>query len=168
MESLVDPHGDNDSNRFRVITFRTGIRMIEMHPWFGLGPDDVHRQFNSYVPADIRRPLPAGFYGHLHNVYIEFAAERGLPALLFLLWFIGLVGRDCIQGIWRARRVKSGPLFILHATIGILIGVLIGGLFEHNLGDSEVVMMFVCIIGVAYAALANLPPGLAALAPSRA
>ncbi|MBV9613398.1 MAG: O-antigen ligase family protein, partial [Acidobacteriaceae bacterium] len=58
LESLVVPHGDTDSNRFRVVTLRTGIEMIKAHPWFGVGPEEISRTFNSYVPRDVRRPLP--------------------------------------------------------------------------------------------------------------
>ena len=86
------------------------------------------------MPADVKRPLPAGFYGHLHNFYIQYAAERGIPALLFLLWLIGLLGWDCASGILRIGKRKSTQLFILRGSIAIIIGILVGGLFEHNLG----------------------------------
>jgi len=155
IESLARPHGDTDSNRFRIVTLRTGIEMIRTHPWFGLGPDEVRREFKAYVPADIKRPLPTGYYGHLHNFYIEYAAERGIPALFFILLFIAWTGWDCAQGILRLGKVKSVRLFVLHATMGIFIGILVGGLFEHNLGDSEVLMMFTCVIGIGYAAIRN-------------
>jgi len=155
--SLVHPREGVDSNRFRSVTFRTGVEMIKAHPWFGLGPEQIRRQFDSYVPADTARPLPPGFYGHLHNIYVQYAAERGIPGLLFVLWFIGLTVWDCFQGILRAGRARSQQLFLLHGTIAVTIGILVGGLFEYNLGDSEVLMMFVCVIALGYAALKNLP-----------
>lgn len=154
--SLVEPREDVDSNRHRVVTFRTGVQMIKAHPWFGLGPEQIRRQFDAYVPADIARPLPVGYYGHLHNIYIQYAAERGVPGLLFMLWFIGLTVWDCFQGVLRAGRARSQQLFLLHGTIAVTIGMLVGGLFEYNLGDSEVLMMFVCVVGLGYAALKNL------------
>jgi putative inorganic carbon (HCO3(-)) transporter len=153
--SIVAPHGDTDSNRFRIVAFRTGIQMIEAHPWFGVGPGQIPRQFRSYVPADIRRPLPPGFYGHLHNFYLEYAAESGIPSLLFVVWFIGWAIWDCSRGISRVGKQRSDVLFILHGAVSVTIGILIGGLFEHNLGDSEVLMMFVCVIALEYAALKN-------------
>ena len=39
--SLVSPHGDIDSNEHRVVVFRTGLRMIQAHPWFGLGLEQL-------------------------------------------------------------------------------------------------------------------------------
>jgi putative inorganic carbon (hco3(-)) transporter len=150
--SLVHPQANIDSNRHRVVTFVTGIQMIKAHPWFGLGPEEIARNFDSYVPADIRRPLPIGYYGHLHNIYVQYAAERGIPGLLCVLWFIGLVVWDAIRGIIRLRGTRSQELFILHGTIAVVIGILVGGIFEYNLGDSEVLMMFNCVVALSYAA----------------
>jgi putative inorganic carbon (HCO3(-)) transporter len=155
-ESFVHPREDVDSNRFRIVTFRTGIEMVKAHPWFGLGPEQIRRQFDSYVPADIVRPLPVGYYGHLHNIYVQYAAERGIPGLLCILWFIGLSIWDCLRGILRAGKARSEQLFVLHGTIAVTIGILVGGFFEYNLGDSEVLMMFVCVVALGYAALKNL------------
>ena len=67
-----------DSNEHRLVTFQTGLGMIRAHPWFGIGPDMVKRDFDKYVPTDISRPLPEGYYGHLHNVYLQYAADRGI------------------------------------------------------------------------------------------
>lgn len=154
LTSLVQPHGDTDSNRHRVVTFRTGLQMIKAHPWFGIGPEEIGRQFNSYVPADIKRPLPTGYYGHLHNIYVQYAAERGLPGMLFMLWFISWTIWDCARAIRFAER-PSMELFLLHGTIAVTMGILVGGLFEYNLGDSEVLMMFISVVSLGYAAVRN-------------
>lgn len=156
MMSLMEPRADVDSNRHRIVTFRTGIEMIKAHPWFGLGPEQIRRSFASYVPADIQRPLPVGYYGHLHNVYVQYAAERGIPALLLILWLIGMTIWDCSRAILRAGRQRSQQLFVLHGSIAVIISILVGGLFEYNLGDSEVLMMFLSVIGLAYAAVHNV------------
>jgi putative inorganic carbon (hco3(-)) transporter len=151
--SLIRPHGETDSNRFRIVMLRTGLEMIKAHPWFGVGPEEIRRNFDQYVPGDIQRPLPVGFYGHLHNVYVQYAAERGIPALLFLLWFVGMTLWDCFRGALRAGPGRSQQLFVLHGTIAVIIAILVGGLFEHNLGDSEVLMMFASVVALGYAAL---------------
>jgi O-antigen ligase len=152
LTSLFQPHGDTDSNRHRVVTFRTGVEMIKAHPLLGIGPEEIARNFDAYVPKDIVRPLPTGYYGHLHNIYVQYAAERGIPALVFILSLIGMTVWDCFQGILRSTR-PSQELFVLHAVIAVTIGILVGGIFEYNLGDSEVLMMFTSVVGLAYAAL---------------
>ncbi len=155
--SLAHPREDVDSNRHRVVTFRTGLEMIKAHPWFGLGPEEIGRNFNSYVPKDIRRPLPAGYYGHLHNIYLQYAAERGIPGLLCVLWFIGLALYDCLRALFsQPRHQRSQEAFMLHGMLAVTIGILIGGIFEYNLGDSEVLMMFCSVVALGYAACQSL------------
>lgn len=157
--SFTHPQEDVDSNRHRVVTFRTGIEMIKAHPWFGLGPEEIGRKFEAYLPKDIRRPLPVGYYGHLHNIYLQYAAERGIPGLLFVLWFIGMALYDCVRGVIAiTRRGRSQELFILQGAVAVTIGVLVSGFWEYNLGDSEVLMMFVTVIALAYTALESIGP----------
>jgi O-antigen ligase len=127
--------------------------MIEAHPLLGIGPEEIARNFNAYVPKDVVRPLPTGYYGHLHNIYVQYAAERGIPGLVFIMSLIGMMIWDCFRGILRCGRTRSQELFVLHAAIAVTIGILVGGIFEYNLGDSEVLMMFVSVLGLAYAAL---------------
>jgi O-antigen ligase len=127
--------------------------MIKAHPLLGIGPEEIGRNFDSYVPKDVVRPLPTGYYGHLHNIYVQYAAERGIPGLLFILAAIGTMVWDCFRGIVQLGRQPSQELFVLHAAIAVTIGILVGGIFEYNLGDSEVLMMFVSVMGLAYAAL---------------
>jgi len=153
VSSLFQPHGDTDSNRHRIVTFRTGVEMVKAHPWFGIGPEEIARNFNEYVPADIVRPLPTGYYGHLHNIYVQYAAERGIPGLLFIMAMIVIAVCDYLKGILRLSGQPSQELFVLHGAVAVVIGALVGGIFEYNLGDSEVLMMFVSVIGLGYAAL---------------
>lgn len=153
LRSVLDPHGETDSNRHRYVTFWTGVEMVKAHPWFGLGPEQIRRQFNTYVPAYIEKPLPVGYYGHLHNIYVQYAAERGIPGLLLLLWVIGMTAFDCLRAVTRLGRKRSQQLFWLHGTVAVIIGVLAGGLFEYNLGDSEVLMMFTSVVALGYAAV---------------
>ncbi|MDQ2843858.1 MAG: O-antigen ligase family protein [Acidobacteriota bacterium] len=157
--SFTHPQQNVDSNRHREITFWTGLEMIKAHPWFGLGPEEIGRNFNAYVPKDIARPLPVGYYGHLHNIYLQYAAERGIPGLLCVLWFIGLMLYDFARAIASLpRETRSQQRFILQGAVAVTIAILIGGLFEYNLGDSEVLMMFVSVAALGYAALENLQP----------
>lgn len=146
--SLFQPRGQTDSNQHRVVTWRTGLRMIEAHPVFGVGPEQVGRRFDSFVPPDVAKPLPEGWYGHLHNFYLQYAAERGIPAAGFLVLFL-----LAQVAFWRARhRAGLLPGWAFHAAIAVLLGILVTGLFEHNLGDSEVLALTLGALGGAAAA----------------
>ena len=154
--SFTHPQEDVDSNRHRVVTFRTGVQMIKAHPWFGLGPEEIGRSFETYVPKDVRRPLPVGYYGHLHNIYLQYAAERGIPGLLCVLCFIGLALYDFARALFTiSRHTRSQQRFILQGAIAVTIAILVGGVFEYNLGDSEVLMMFVTVVALGYSAITS-------------
>src|SRR5437763_1239094 len=75
-------------NQVRLVMWRTGLQMVRAHPLLGLGPEEVKIQFMQYLPPDTPRPLPNGWYGHLHNVYLQYAAERGIPAMLLVVWML--------------------------------------------------------------------------------
>jgi O-antigen ligase len=145
--SVYQPHGEVDSNYHRMVTWRTGFAMIKDHPWFGLGPEEVGIQFRKYVPQDVAPPLPEGWYGHLHNIYIQYAAERGVFVLAAFLWFIGAVLRDSLLAV---RTAAAEHRAILHGSIAAILAVLTGGFFEFNLGDSEVLMLFLSVVAISY------------------
>jgi O-antigen ligase len=145
--SVYKPHGTVDSNEHRSITRRTGIAMIKAHPIAGIGPDVVARDFQAYVPTDVARPLPEGSYGHLHNLYLQLAAERGLPALIAFLWFIGAAVVAIAKPAFRNPASRA----VAHGAVAVTIAALVEGFFEVNLGDSEVLRMFLTTIACAYA-----------------
>ena len=153
--SIYKPHGDTDSNMHRYICRRVGYEMIKAHPVFGLGPEQLGAHFKEYIPADIRRPLPEGYYGHLHNIYVQFAAERGVPVLLMLLWIFGIILKDFFRAVGRSGEGK----FLLHGAIAATLSILAAGAFEHNLGDSEVLMQFLAAVSIGYAAISRSASG---------
>jgi putative inorganic carbon (HCO3(-)) transporter len=150
--SIFQPEKNTDSNEFRLICIRTGVRMIEAHPLMGIGLDETKYHFLDYLPPDTRRPLPPGFYQHLHNFYLQYAAERGIPTLLMMIWLLLLI----IYHFYRAlQKLPAGPgdaRFLLHAGIATVIGVMVSGLFEVNLGDSEVLTVFLVVVACGYLA----------------
>lgn len=150
--SAVEPHRGVDSNQQHAVARAAGWEMIKAHPWLGIGPEQVGKQFNRYVPPSVPRPLPRGWYGHLHNVYFQYAAERGIPALLAILWLIA----KCLMDFWRALKrgeIEPGARFILQGAIAVILAILAEGLFEYNLGDSEVLTMFLSVIACGYVAV---------------
>lgn len=151
--SVYAPHGDTDSNQFRYVCRRTGWEMIKAHPFFGLGPEQVKAQFEQYIPADIPRPLPSGWYGHLHNIYYHYAAERGIPTMLALMWFLGKVLYDLWRGLARLPREASLARAVVLGAIAVVLSMLAEGYYENNLGDGEPLALFLAIVSCGYLAL---------------
>lgn len=150
--SIFKPRGV-DSNQFRVVTWRTGVQMIERHPLLGLGPEEVKVHFDEYVPSDIPRPLPSGWYGHLHNIYLHYAAERGIPTMLVLMWLLFKILVDFWRGLRALPPGRSDRRFLLHGGIAVVLATMAEGFVELNLGDSEVLTMFLVVVACGYLAL---------------
>ncbi len=150
--SVVRPHGTLDSNAHRAMCRAIGWEMIKAHPLLGVGPEQVGPQHLQYLPPGTQLPLPIGYYGHLHNMYIHYSAERGIPTMLALLWMLAWALADFARAL---RRLPAGSpaRWILHAAIAVMIAILVGGYEELNLGDSEVLAMFLAVVGCGYIAV---------------
>jgi len=151
--SIVQPHGETDSNKHRDILRRTGMQMIRAHPLLGLGPEVMkpREEFDKYVPAEIPRPLPVGWYGHLHNIYLQYAAERGIPTMLMMMWMIAKILWDFAKSL-RGKLASTEARFVLHGAIAVILAVLAEGFLEYNLGDSEVLTLFLAVVSFGYVA----------------
>jgi putative inorganic carbon (hco3(-)) transporter len=155
--SIVRP-GRDDSNVFREILLRTGLQMVKAHPWFGLGPEMPRKHFMEYLPSDIPLPLPSGSTMHLHNIYLEYAAERGIPVLLIFLWLMAKILWDFWRGVRALPPLPDDRRFLLHGGIAVFLALLVEGTTDVNLGDSEVLTMFLVIVAIGYNALQQPSP----------
>lgn len=157
VRSLTQPHGQTDSNGHRFIVWRTGWQMIKAHPLVGVGPEEIRKPavFYAYLPADIRRPLPEGDYQHLHSIYIHYAAECGLPAALFLTAALLLALVDFRRALRKLPPGRSDRRFLLQAAMACVIGTMVSGIAEKNLGDTEVLTMFLAIVCLGYLAASD-------------
>jgi O-antigen ligase len=155
--SIVHPEKETDSNEHRIIVWRTGWEMIKAHPLVGVGPEQITKPavFFQYMPRDIHLPLPSGYYGHLHNIYIHYAAECGLPAALALTAALFLALYDFMRAITLLPPGRSDRRFMLQTGVACVIGAMVSGVFEKNLGDTEVLTMFLVITSLAYLAAAG-------------
>jgi O-antigen ligase len=149
--SIFQPHGDQDSNQHRSVTRAIGIGMIKAHPWLGVGPEQVGKLYKNYVPADVKR-LPTGYYQHLHNVYIHYAAERGVPTMLMLVWFLLRALYDFVRTL-RRLPADAETRWILQMGIAVIIAIMVAAWEEVNLGTSVVLGMFLAVVGCGYAVI---------------
>jgi O-antigen ligase len=137
---------EDDSARDRYYMWQAGIDMVLDKPVFGQGPGMILETYPRYRWAE----APNARAPHLHNNALQLAAERGLPCLVFWLWWVAAVMADA----WRESRpaiLAARPgAWCAVATFGILVAVLAAGLFEYNFGDSEVLMFILLVSAVPY------------------
>jgi O-antigen ligase len=138
MFDLRDP-----SNRDRLAMARTGSAMVSDYPLTGVGPAMVPRLYAEYRDPDaVQATNP-----HLHNVPLQIAAERGLPALAIWIVFVALL----VYGLFRVFRTEREPT-LAAAAMAAVVGMLSAGLFEYNFGDSEFLMLFLILVTLPFAA----------------
>jgi O-antigen ligase len=139
--SIFDPA--DLTGRDRIAMLKAGAAMVVDHPLTGVGPNMVERVYPQYRdPMAVERVAP-----HLHNVPMQIAAERGLPALAVWIWFIGRAAMDLLK------KIRSGRDLFLPATgLASIAAMLTAGFFEYNFGDSEFLMLFLVLITLPFAA----------------
>lgn len=141
VKSIFDP---NDlTSRDRVAMLQAGAAMVKDYPLTGVGPNQIERAYPRYRVAEAVKPTNP----HLHNVPMQIAAERGLPALLVWGWFVVVA----VAGLWRLLR-KSRHKSLAAAALGGMAAMLAAGLTEYNFGDSEFLMLLLVIITLPFAA----------------
>ena len=127
----------------RVAMLQTGAAMIKDHPLAGVGPNMVERLYTQYRDSTgVQKVNP-----HLHNVPVQIAAERGLPALAAWLAFIGVLAVG-VFGIFR----RAEDRVLAAGALAALAAMLFAGMFEYNFGDSEFLMLFLVIVTLPFAA----------------
>ncbi|MBI2299980.1 MAG: O-antigen ligase family protein, partial [Armatimonadetes bacterium] len=127
----------------RVDTWLTALRMVRMHPLFGVGPGCF---FLAYPLTKTAASYP-DLFGHAHSSYLQVAAEGGVPALVGLLAALALALRQALRGARaaadEAARLRSVGLF------AGLVGFMAAGLADHNVGVPAIGMAFWFLLGIA-------------------
>ena len=148
--ALVDRLTVTDASSVdRYYMWQAGIDMIRDKPVFGQGPGMILSTYPAYRWPE----APNAQAPHLHNNALQIAAERGLPCLAFWLWWAATALLDA----WReSRRLRAAPgprgsAWVAVAALSVWIAVLVAGVFEYNLGDSEVLMFFLLVSALPYA-----------------
>jgi putative inorganic carbon (hco3(-)) transporter len=169
-----------DTTDPRMHVYFTALHMIQENPWVGVGPKNVSIQALNYrdqnkFPGWLQRSLkffstpsqyqeqekeyPDWLYQHMHNNFLQVAAENGIPGLILWLWFMCRLAWDA----WGSYRFARSPLFpgddglrrealiASSAALASWAALMIAGMFEYNFGDSEVLTLFLFTMSAPYA-----------------
>ena len=156
-------NAQDPANQDRFAMIEIGARIVADRPLTGVGPNMVPRVYDQYRPDyAVNQTNP-----HLHNVPLQIAAERGLPALAAWAWFVVALAAALFRMFREAgpltragetalaSRVASRPdreRMLAAAALASVAAMLAAGLFEYNFGDSEFLMLFLVLITLPFAA----------------
>lgn len=131
------------SNQDRLAMVEIGASIVGNDPLTGVGPNMVPIVYEQYRPDYAVQPINP----HLHNVPLQIAAERGLPALAVWTWFVIALARSLLV-LFRQGHERMLPAAGLAATAAMVTA----GMFEYNFGDSEFLMLFLVLVTLPFAA----------------
>ncbi len=154
LESLRHPSADPSAS-IRFEMWQAGWGMIRRHPWTGVGPNNVMEVYPLYLPSG--KALMAGYHEHLHNDFLEIAAERGLPCGAAWLWLMAALAWNA----WKIRRrlaTELRPAWIADAALAGWLAFMVEGCFEFNFGASPVLMTFLFISSTPFVVGGLEPP----------
>jgi len=152
-------NAQDPANQDRFAMIEVGALMVREHPLTGVGPNMVPEAYPQYRPDyAVNKTNP-----HLHNVPLQIAAERGLPALAVWIWFVGAASLALFRlfrspsdavGLRSDPTIQRRPDVRVLASAGLasMAAMLAAGLFEYNFGDSEFLMLFLVLITLPFAA----------------
>jgi hypothetical protein len=121
----------------RIFMWRAGADMIREKPIFGQGPNMILRVYPEYRWSGAPNPKQP----HLHDNALQIAAERGLPCLAWWLWWLAVV----MGAAYRATRSGGPPRLWGVSVLGVLVAILVEGLFEYNFADSEILILVLIV-----------------------
>jgi O-antigen ligase len=130
------------ANYDRVCMWISGVQIVRDYPLTGVGPAMLEKIYPLYRRDD----APRWRVPHLHNNFLQLAAERGLPAMAVYLWL--LVAFFAVS--WRGLpRLAGEERAAAAASLVALLGITVAGLFEYNFWSAPVQYLTLVIMGIA-------------------
>ncbi len=138
MSGRFDIQGLADEGRLE--TYRSTLRMIADHPWFGTGLGTFAWSFPAYRSANISM---WGVWDRAHNTLLELASDLGVPlaGLVVAAWLIALT--VLVRGIRIRRRNLSVPV----AALSVAILALLHSLIDFSLQIPGYAIVIFAIVG---------------------
>ncbi len=128
----------------RVETYRSTLRMIADHPWFGSGLGSFEWSFPAYRSGNASI---WGAWNRTHNTPLEIAADLGVPLALLVaaLWALALVW--LLTGI----RVRKRDVMVPAAAFSVAVIGLLHSLVDFSLQIPGYAIVVFALIGAGIA-----------------
>lgn len=134
MGTFSNIHDTHSSIGTRLVLWDATISSIMLRPVFGYGSGNFKPVMRERIT------VPVSSRAHAHNMYLQYAFLHGFIGLTAMLGFFGSLMWEIVRRRRCSDMVKVG--------IFVLLVFLLEGLTENALGDSEVVMTCLSVIGL--------------------
>jgi O-antigen ligase len=137
----------DDTTRDRLAMVDAGWRLLLEHPVTGVGPGQVKHLYPTVAtPQALRRST-----SHLHNTPLQIAVERGLVGLGIWLWIFASFIMGGVVVLRRLPAEAARDRLLVLGSMASVIAFVVGGLFEYNFGDTEVLLVALTVMAVPFA-----------------
>lgn len=134
----------NQSNYDRLCMIYAGGLMVRERPLLGLGPEMVAELYPLY-----RHPTaPRVNIAHLHNTFLQMAAERGVLTLLCYLWLMATAFRVALRSFTESRNRSASRAELDLLVVVAIVAFNVAGLFEANWRDTEVQRLMLFLLAI--------------------
>ncbi len=143
--SIGDP--TNDTVRDRMAMMEVGLRLAGEHPLTGIGPGQLRHVYPTIAPPEAMRRQTS----HVHNTPLQLALALGVPGLAAWLWVLVAFFR---RGLAIRRRLPADAAddrALVLGSLAALVTFVVAGLFEYNVGDTEVVLVAAVFMALPFA-----------------
>lgn len=141
----------DESNYDRLCMVEAGMQMVADRPLLGVGP----RMASEYYPIYRHPTAPRHWVPHLHNTWLQLAAERGLPSVAVYLWLMAVSGGRAVGAFRRGGRFAGEESDLYVAVILGLLAFNVAGLFECNWQDTEVQRIVLFLVAAPFCLLSR-------------
>ena len=126
-----------DTGQTRKLLWDLALRYIAESPWLGIGPMHFAHRLNPEA-------------AHPHNVYLQIAAEWGLPMLAMVLVLAGLGMRRLIRATRQSDNPEDADLGV--GLTAVCVAIAVDGVFSGNfvMPNSQLWIAFALGLAAAY------------------
>jgi len=135
----IKPAGETGSLAGRIKVWGGVVKMIEDHPFLGVGPGNFATVVTQYLPPAENRHFFA------HNEYLQSVAEIGLASIVIMAWLIAATYRRGFKKLRNFSRLVRGT------TVGALSGItaiLVHNIIDFNLHIPANALVFTVLVAL--------------------
>jgi O-antigen ligase len=139
----------DQGTQYRLLMWRDGLRLIEAHPWFGVGMNTVR---DAWWKFNLVAYNKFHLHSHFHSTPIQLAVMQGIPVLLAWLGLLATFWFMLLRMVKTARECHSPLIYgLAMGILGATTAFLASSVVQYNFGDSVVVLQFWLLAGIALA-----------------
>lgn len=129
----------------RLYIWRASLKLVGEHPVFGVGAGNFRKHAEPLL-KDV--PIHISSRAHAHNTFLQYAVEFGLVGAGLIIWFFSSLIISGIKRLAALKRTGEHGYLELAGYIAAISGLLVSGLTQHVLGDSEVAIICWLLCGI--------------------